>query len=95
MSLDNLGQIIVWLITGALAGFMAAQVFRKRGFGIGGNILLGLVGAFLGGVIFNLLNIRISGLPELRFSFADLLVAFIGALVLLVVLELLLRRRLR
>lgn len=86
------GQLIVWLITGALAGYLAGLVFRGRGFGTLGNIVVGLIGALVGGFIFQLLNIQITGLPTFTFSLADLVVAFIGAVVLIFLLRLLLRR---
>jgi uncharacterized membrane protein YeaQ/YmgE (transglycosylase-associated protein family) len=79
----NVGQLIVWLIIGSLAGFLAGLVVRGRGFGMLGNMLIGLVGALIGGLIFALLDIRITGLPTFTFSLADLLVAFIGAVILL------------
>ncbi len=84
----DFGQLVVWLITGALAGYIAGQLFRRRGFGAFGNILVGLVGAVIGGLLFNLLNIQITGLPEFRFSVADLVTAIIGAVLLLFVAQL-------
>lgn len=91
MSIDG-GQLIVWLITGALAGYLAGWMFRGKGFGTLGNIVVGLIGALLGGFVFDLLNITISGLPEFRFSLADLVVAFIGAVLLVIIMRALLRR---
>lgn len=89
----SLGQLIVWIITGAIAGFLAGQLWRGRGFGTSGNVVIGLLGALLGGALFQLLNIRISGLPTFTFSLADLLVAIIGALVLLIIVRAIARRR--
>jgi uncharacterized membrane protein YeaQ/YmgE (transglycosylase-associated protein family) len=57
-----------------------------------GNVILGLLGALVGGGLMQLLNLRIAGLPELTFSLADLIVAFIGAFVLMVVVRFLSRR---
>lgn len=87
----NLGQIIVWCVIGLLAGTIATQLYQKRGYGMLGNMLIGLVGAVLGGLLFQVLNIRISGLPTFTFSLADLLIAVVGALLLLVVLRMLRR----
>ncbi|HEX2908961.1 MAG TPA: GlsB/YeaQ/YmgE family stress response membrane protein [Phototrophicaceae bacterium] len=88
----QVGQLIVWLITGALAGYLAGLLVRRRGFGTVGNIVIGLLGALVGGLIFQLLNIRISGLPTFTFSLADLLVAIIGAIVLMLIIGAVRRR---
>ncbi|NWG17228.1 MAG: GlsB/YeaQ/YmgE family stress response membrane protein [Chloroflexi bacterium] len=89
----EIGQLIVWLITGALAGYLAGLLVRRRGFGTIGNIVVGLLGALLGGVLFQLLNIHISGLPTFTFSLADLIVAFVGAVVLILIIGLVARRQ--
>ncbi len=88
----DIGQLVVWLITGALAGYIVGVLMRRRGFGTAGNILVGLVGAIIGGLLFQLLGIEISGLPVFTFSLADLVVAIVGALVLVVVLGAVTRR---
>lgn len=88
----EIGQLIVWLITGALAGYLAGVLVRRRGFGAIGNIIIGLLGAVIGGVIFELLNVPLN-LPTLTFSLADLVVAFVGALVLIILIGLVMRRR--
>ncbi len=92
MTID-IGQLIVWLITGALAGYLAGLLVRRRSFGTFGNIIIGLVGALVGGLLFRVLNIRITGLPTFTFSLTDLLVAIVGAIVLVWVLQLAARRR--
>jgi uncharacterized membrane protein YeaQ/YmgE (transglycosylase-associated protein family) len=50
-------SVIAWVIIGLIAGWLAGTVSRGRGFGCIANILLGLVGAFLGGWIFMKLGI--------------------------------------
>jgi uncharacterized membrane protein YeaQ/YmgE (transglycosylase-associated protein family) len=79
----QVGQLIAWLLIGAMAGALAGYVVRGRGYGLLGNMLIGLVGAVIGGVIFNLLNINLAGWPTV--SLADLLVAFVGAVILIAV----------
>jgi uncharacterized membrane protein YeaQ/YmgE (transglycosylase-associated protein family) len=88
----NIGQLVIWLITGALAGYIVGVLLRRRGFGPAGNVLIGLVGAVVGGLLFQLLGIQFTDMPTFTFSLADLLVAIIGALVLVVVLGLVTRR---
>jgi uncharacterized membrane protein YeaQ/YmgE (transglycosylase-associated protein family) len=82
----SLGQLLIWVIIGALAGLIAGQLFRGRGFGTLGNIAIGLIGAIIGGILFNVLGISLSGLPTFTFSLGDLLVAIVGALILLLIL---------
>lgn len=83
----TLGGLIVWAIVGALAGsLVAAAVTRtKKGFGLWANILLGMAGAIVGGLLFSLLNIQLPGLEAMQFSFADLVVAVIGSVIVLAV----------
>ena len=80
------GQIIVWLIIGGLAGAIAGMIFRgrRRGFGLISNIVIGLIGAVIGGVLFDVLNINIAG--DINFSANDLIAAIVGSLILLVIL---------
>ena len=82
----NVGQLIIWLIIGTLAGSLAGMVFtnRKRGFGRAGNIIVGLLGAIIGGFMFSLLNINL-GLDQWSISLEDLVSAFVGAAALLAV----------
>jgi uncharacterized membrane protein YeaQ/YmgE (transglycosylase-associated protein family) len=55
-------SVIAWVIIGLIAGWLAGTVSRGRGFGCIADILLGLVGAFLGGWIFEKLGILGGGL---------------------------------
>ena len=50
-------SLIAWLIIGLIAGWLAGTLSRGRGFGCVANILLGLIGALLGGWIFMKLGI--------------------------------------
>ncbi len=82
------GQIIVWIIIGGLAGAVAGMIVRgrKRGFGVIGNIIIGLIGALIGGIIFDYFNVSIAG--DIVFSANDLIAAIVGSLILLFVLAL-------
>jgi len=55
-------SVIAWVIVGLIAGWLAGTLSRGRGFGCIADIFLGIVGAFLGGWIFEKLNIRGAGL---------------------------------
>ncbi len=69
-------SVIAWIVVGLIAGWLAGTVSRGRGFGCIANILLGMVGAVLGGWIFSKLKIQGGGL---LFSIAA---ATVGAVVL-------------
>ena len=83
----NIGQVIVWIIVGALAGTLAARLLRqwRRGYGFVGNTILGLIGAVIGGIIFQALDIG-PWFPELAITLDDVIVAFIGAVIFLLLL---------
>jgi uncharacterized membrane protein YeaQ/YmgE (transglycosylase-associated protein family) len=78
----TLETFLLWIVIGLVAGWLASAIVGG-GYGIVGDIIVGVVGAFIGGLIFRGLDIRApwGGLPGTIF------VAFIGALVLLVVLR--------
>jgi uncharacterized membrane protein YeaQ/YmgE (transglycosylase-associated protein family) len=80
----TLGEIVAWLIVGALAGSLAGLVVTrtKRGFGHAANLGIGLAGALVGGLIFDVLNIDL-GLGEISVSVEDLASAFFGSLLFL------------
>jgi uncharacterized membrane protein YeaQ/YmgE (transglycosylase-associated protein family) len=81
--------ILTWIIVGAIAGWLAGLVMKGRGFGLFGNIAIGvvggLVGGWLAGVLFNISN-AVSG-----FNIQTIVVAFLGALLVLYVVRLLRR----
>lgn len=72
-----MGTIIFWLIFGAIAGWLAGKIMRGGGFGLLGNIVVGVVGAMIGGTLF-----RMIGLPPVS-SVGSLISAVVGACVLL------------
>ena len=79
------GNVIAWLAVGFLAGLIAARVTRGKGFGCLGDILLGLVGAFVGGLI---VSPFIHGTAHF---FGTLAVACIGAVAVLLAVRVLQR----
>jgi uncharacterized membrane protein YeaQ/YmgE (transglycosylase-associated protein family) len=77
----NIGQIIIWIIVGGFAGTLAgrAVTLKKEGLGRWTNLLVGMAGAVIGGELFRLFRIDF-GLGELKVTFADLIAAFLGSL---------------
>lgn len=73
-------NLLIFLILGALAGWLAGVVMKGRGFGLVGNMVVGVLGAFLGGWLLPRLGLAIGG------DFGGFITAFIGAVLLLVIL---------
>lgn len=88
----NMGQMgwLAWLIVGALAGWLASIVMKtNRQQGLLMDIVVGIVGAFIGGFIFNQFGtVGVTG-----FNVWSLFVAFTGAVVLLAIVRLATGRR--
>lgn len=78
----GISQLIVWLIVGALAGTVAGRVvtFKKEGLGRIFNLGIGMLGAVIGGFLFDLLKIDF-GLGDITISLKQLVAAFVGALI--------------
>ncbi|WP_428488397.1 GlsB/YeaQ/YmgE family stress response membrane protein [Rhodopila sp.] len=74
-------SIIAWLILGLVAGFIASKVVNKSGEGLLLDIVLGIVGAVVGGFLFSL----VGAAPVTGFNIYSLIVAVIGAIVVLVI----------
>lgn len=87
MSLETL---IIWLIVGGVAGFLAGLIVKGYGFGIIGNIVVGIVGAVLAGWLLPQLGVGFSVINPLVTS---ILYATIGAVILLVLIGLVRRAR--
>jgi uncharacterized membrane protein YeaQ/YmgE (transglycosylase-associated protein family) len=79
-------SLIIFLIIGAVAGWLAGLIVRGIGFGLIGNIVVGIVGAFIAGWLLPKLNIYIGG-----DILANIINATIGAVILLVIIGLIRR----
>lgn len=80
--------ILSWIVVGLIAGFLAGLVVKGGGFGLIGDIIVGVVGGLLGGwlasSVFHIGNLTGINLPSI-------LIAFIGAVILLFILRLIRR----
>jgi uncharacterized membrane protein YeaQ/YmgE (transglycosylase-associated protein family) len=70
-------EILGFIVIGVAAGWLAALIMRGHGFGLIGDLIVGVVGAVIGGFIFRLIGISAGGV------FGSLAMAVIGAVVLL------------
>jgi uncharacterized membrane protein YeaQ/YmgE (transglycosylase-associated protein family) len=83
-------NILAWIILGALAGWIASIIMGKnKKMGAIANIVVGIIGAFIGGYIMDFFGVEV----ETGFNLPSLLVAIVGAVALLWVLGLFSRRR--
>ena len=74
----DIGNIIYFVIIGGVAGWLASMLVTGRGFGLLADILIGIVGAVIGGLLFG-------GTGSTLMTFV---VAFLGAVILLVIIKL-------
>jgi uncharacterized membrane protein YeaQ/YmgE (transglycosylase-associated protein family) len=82
-------SFIAWIILGLISGFIASKIVNKSGEGVILDILLGIVGAFLGGWLFN--EFGMAGVTGVNLY--SMLVAVVGAVLVLVIYHALFRRR--
>ena len=75
-------NLIIFLIIGALAGWLAGVIMKGRGFGIIGNIIVGILGSFLGGWLLPQVGMGMGG------DFGGFIPAVIGAVILLFIVSL-------
>ncbi len=81
-------DVMVWLVVGMLAGTMAGLIVKRKrvGYGRFHNLALGLVGALIGGALFDLFGI-LPSLDDISISLRDIIAALFGALLFIVLLH--------
>ena len=75
-------HLLLFLVIGVVAGFLAGKIMKGSGFGLIGDLIVGVIGSFIGGWVFGLLGISVGGIIGV------LVAAVIGALILLYVIRL-------
>ena len=75
-------DLLWFLIIGIVAGWLAGKIMKGKGFGLIGNLIVGVIGAFIGGLLFGALNIVAYGL------IGSLIAALVGAIILLWIISL-------
>ena len=75
-------EFLWFILIGIAAGWLAGQIMKGGGYGLVGDLVVGVIGALLGGWLFGLAGIAAAGL------FGQLVVATIGAIVLILLLRL-------
>ena len=82
-------SIIAWLVLGAIAGFIASKIIESSGQGLLLDIVLGIVGAVVGGYVFTLLGAA----PVTGFNLYSMFVAIVGAIIVLAIYHAVMGRR--
>jgi uncharacterized membrane protein YeaQ/YmgE (transglycosylase-associated protein family) len=82
-------SIIGWIVLGLVAGFIASKIVNKQGEGFFLDIVLGIVGAVIGGFIFE----QFGAAGVTGFNIYSMIVAVVGAIILLVIYHAILGRR--
>ena len=82
-------SIIGWLILGLIAGFIASKIVNKSGEGLLLDIVLGIVGAVVGGFLFS----QFGAAPVTGLNIYSMVVAVIGAIIVLLVYHAIVGRR--
>ena len=75
------GILLAWILVGLIAGALAGYIVRGKGFGCLGNIIVGLVGSFIGSIIASSLD-----WGTMRF-WGSVFVSFLGAVILVIILQ--------
>ena len=78
----NIQSLLLFLLIGLIAGWLASRIMRSGPYGLVGDLIVGVIGAFFGGWLFDVLGIALGGLV------GSLVIALVGAIVLLYVLRL-------
>ena len=81
----TVSYLIWFLLIGLIAGWLAGRVMKGGGFGIVGDMIVGVIGAFLGGWLFSMMGISAGG------TIGAIITAFVGAVVLILLLRLIKR----
>jgi uncharacterized membrane protein YeaQ/YmgE (transglycosylase-associated protein family) len=76
----GLESIFATLFVGAVAGWLAGRLVKGDGFGLLGNIVIGILGAAVAGFVLPIIGLRIGGFP-----LGDIINATIGSIILLIV----------
>ena len=74
-------SIIAWIVLGLVAGFIGSKIVNRTGEGVILDIVLGVVGAVVGGFVFSL----VGAAPVTGFNVYSLFVAVIGAIIVLII----------
>ena len=73
-------SLLIWILIGAVAGWLAGQIVRGGGFGLLGDIIVGMIGAVIGGWL-------LGGIIVIGGLLGSIVLATLGAVILIVILR--------
>ena len=76
-------NILIWIISGVIAGWLTGLIMKGGGFGIIGDLIIGILGGIIGGYVSNLLGFRLGG------WIGDIITAVIGGVILVAIIRML------
>ena len=82
-------SILAWIVVGLIAGFIGSKIVNKTGSGLVMDIVLGIVGAIVGGFLFNMFGAH----GATGINLYSILVAVVGAVIVLLIYHAVVRRR--
>ena len=85
--MNDIRRFIIFLIIGLIAGWLAGLVMRGRHLGLVGSLIVGVLGALIGGFLFSVFP------PDIRSFIGEVCVALVGAVVLLYLIGIVDKRR--
>ena len=77
--MSTLSALIVMIIIGAIAGWLAGQIMKGSGYGLIGNVVIGIIGAVVGGLLAGLLGLGAYNL------IGEIIIATVGAIICILV----------
>ena len=91
----SLSDLLTWIVVGAIAGFLASVLIRGHRMSLLWNIIIGLIGAFIGGLIFSAFHIQFPPALDLKLELrlSQIIIALVGAIIVLFIAMLIYRRR--
>ncbi len=83
----DVGEVVTWIVIGLIAGSLAGLIVRGSRFGYITSLIVGLVGALVGGFLFKVLRIPVAPALEgaMTIKWIDIIVAFVGAVIVLLI----------
>ncbi|MFW5691022.1 MAG: GlsB/YeaQ/YmgE family stress response membrane protein [Chloroflexota bacterium] len=77
----TLAQILAYIVLGALAGSLVGRLLknRRKGYGLMGNLIVGIIGAIIGGILFDLLEVGFG--RDVVITLNDFIAALVGAFI--------------
>lgn len=92
--MDNIQSIIILIVVGALAGWLGSLIFKGKGLGFVGNLIVGIIGCFFGGWLFNVIGISQKLIKGRDWQWVNtVIIGAIGAIIILALINLIFKKK--